>query len=179
MDELTEVRLALLSNYSSQGMTHGTYLLGLAIGFFAWVEQANAVTHLVWVAGLSLILMGVFYIAMRAVYWNYLSTMVVSIGYFIDEGRISYAKMKENIDKSTYITDEHKARIKADIDYVERLPDVLVRVQASVSPSFNRNATNKPSIPFRFLIWTHERHRNILIALSLFLGLTFCLSYFL
>jgi hypothetical protein len=172
MDELTEVRLALLNNYTSQATTHGTYLLGLTVLFFAWVSQSGTVEIDARIVFSALILTGMFYIGMRTEYWNFMANTIIGLGYYVNAGHIDFEGMKKITEGRNDITDLEKKRRLDSIVSLASTKDLLVQVQRAAIPSLTSDPNRRPHLFFRFLAWTHYRRRNIVLAIvGCFLGL--------
>jgi hypothetical protein len=169
-DQLTQVRLALLNNYSSQSITHGTYVIGLSVLFFTWVQVSgfaggSTLSRLVESFLSSFIIMAIVYEGMRTLYWGYLSNMIIGLGYHIKDGRIDFEKWMEE----DWLDDSDRGALRVALGY----DDLLLQVQQAASP----NLVRETRTIFKFLRWSHKRSHRQSFVLVLLLAIVTLVFY--
>lgn len=165
-DRLTEARLGLLSTYSSQATTHGTYVISSVVVLLTWLQFSGT---LGWIRDgvASLIFTGIVYSLMRTVYWGTLSTSVINLGEFISNGEIDFSKLE----KQDYLDDNAKGKIAR----AKASDDLLLRAHILSGPTF----TQKKGISIgSFLLLTHKKRPFLYAVLISSFIVSFGILYF-
>jgi hypothetical protein len=126
-DRLTDARLGLLNMYSLQTTTHGGLLVSSALLLVTWLEFASRVNTVLWAIVGSGVITAMTYLLMRTLYWGYLATKVINLGYFIRNEKIDFEALNKLV-----LDDRAKGALKV----IEQQDDLLLQAYRLAGPTF-------------------------------------------